>query len=281
MTEGVAALDATDARLRALPIWPRPPRIEPCPGGRTNRNYRVVCGDQAYFARVGVDLPHHGITRANEARCCRLAAAAGIGPAIIHAGEGVLVTEFVAGRTLVQSEAIEDAILRRLAASLRRLHEAPAPGDLVVFDPVAISRRDLAALPADRLSPERRRRALHLLEAAPMLRPRCLIHADLIPENVIVTDDRLALVDWEYSGLGDPAIDLASVMVHFGLDRRQTELLVASYGAADFATVRALGPILAVREALWCEVQLQAEGPRGDLPAYAELCWRRLDKPAR
>lgn len=272
-----SASDGAAARIRGLPIWPAPPDLAPCPGGRTNENFRVATGGRIYFARVGADLPHHGVTRANEARCCRLAAAAGIGPAVLHAEDGILVTDFVPGRTLVQGAPINDTTLARLAEALRRLHAAPAPADLAPFDPVAISRRDLTALPVDTVAPARRDLALSMLAAAPILAAHCLIHADLIPENVIVAADRLAIVDWEYSGYGDGAVDLASVMVHFGLDARQTALLVARHGAVSLDKVRAIGPVLAVREALWCEVQMRAVGPRGDLPAYTEMCWRRLE----
>jgi len=271
------AIDAAE-RIRRLPVWAGAPRVAPCPGGRTNENFRVEVDGSSYFARVGVDLPHHGIARSHEAHCCRLAAAAGVGPAVIYAEAGILVTEFVDGRTLVQGEAIDDGTLARLAAALRRLHAAPAPHDLAPFDPLAICRRDLAAVPSDKIAAPRRRAAEAMLAAAPRLTPNCLIHADLIPENVIVAPDRLAIVDWEYSGYGDPAVDLASVMVHFGLDARQTALLVAEHGGIALDKVRAIGPILTVREALWCEVQLHAAGARGDLPVYTEMCWARLER---
>ncbi|MBM3524906.1 MAG: hypothetical protein FJX57_18310, partial [Alphaproteobacteria bacterium] len=107
---------------------------------------------------------------------------------------------------------------------------------------------------------------------------RTLIHADLIPENVIVAADRVVLVDWEYSGAGDPVVDVASVVLHFGLPPEQATRFVAAHGAADPAIVAALQPVLALREALWCEVQLDHAGLRGDLADYTEMCWRRLDR---
>ncbi|MBM3573827.1 MAG: hypothetical protein FJX52_15945 [Alphaproteobacteria bacterium] len=269
--------DAID-RIRGLAVWQGAATIEPCPGGRTNLNFRVVAGEYSFFARLGRDLPHHGIARSHEARCCKLAAAAGIGPTVVVAEDGILVTEFVAGRTLVQGEAIADQILIDLADTLRRLHAAPAPRDLAPFDPAVVCRRDLDALPAGVVSAPQRRLIENILARAPRLSGRSLIHADLIPENVIVASNRLVLVDWEYSGLGDPAVDVASVIVHFGLDRRQAQLVVERHGGVSADTIGTLRPVLAAREALWCEVQLQAEGPRGDLPAYTRMCWRRLQR---
>lgn len=268
------------ARLAGLAVWPGAPRITRISGGRTNENFRVEAGGEVFFARLGVDLPHHGIARANELRCARLAADAGVAPAVVHAADGVMVTAFVPGRTLVQGEPVADAVLVELAAALRALGARPAPEDLNVFDPVAVARRDLGALPGDRLAPARRARAAAILDAAPRLTTRTLIHADLIPENVIVAADRVVLVDWEYSGAGDPVVDVASVVLHFGLPSDQAARFVAAHGAADPAVVAALQPVLALREALWCEVQLDHAGLRGDLADYTEMCWRRLDRVA-
>ena len=270
--------DQAVARLGRLPIWPVAPTIETIAGGRTNENFRVVAEGRSYFARVGVDLPHHGIRRINEALGNRLASNAGVAPAVIHAADGIMVTEFVEGRTLVQGEPLDDHTLLRIAHMLRCLDEAVVPLDLPAFDPIAICRRDLGALPAATFSDERRRQVVSILAAAPTLAADRLIHADLIPENVIVSPERVTIVDWEYSGRGDAAVDVASVVLHFGLDARQAALFIAAHDGAAPATVAALQPILALREALWCEVQRQFAGLRGDLAEYTQMCWRRLDR---
>ncbi len=106
---------------------------------------------------------------------------------------------------------------------------------------------------------------------------RSLIHADLIAENVIIQGDRAYIVDWEYAGLGDPAVDLAQVVVLFELDERQAALLLDRHGGVDPITVRALRPTLAAREVLWCEAQAYHVGIQGDLAEYRALCWTLFD----
>jgi thiamine kinase-like enzyme len=266
------------ARLRRLPIWPVAPTFEPIAGGRTNENFRVVAGQRTYFARVGVDLPHHGIRRVDEVLSNRLAATIGVAPAVIHAEDGIMITEFVEGRTLVQGEPLDDTTLLRIAQMLRCVCKAVVPLDLPAFDPIGICRRYLDALPAATLSDERRRQVVSILDQAPTLAADRLIHADLIPENVIVSAERVAIVDWEYAGRGDPAVDVSSVILHFGLETRQAALFIAAYADASPATVAALQPIMALREALWCEVQREFAGLRGDLAEYTGMCWRRVER---
>ncbi|MBL8688036.1 MAG: phosphotransferase [Rhodospirillaceae bacterium] len=268
-------------RLRALPLLSAQPTIRPIDGGRTNENFRVESGGRTYFARVGIDLPHHGITRVNEMACHRRAAALGIAPEVVHGADGIMVTAFIDGRTLVQGESIDDATLGRLAKTLRRLGDEADASGLPIFDPVAICRRDLAALPIDGLSGARRREASDIIAAAPRLSNHALIHADLIPENVIVSGERVMLVDWEYAGRGDPAVDIAAVALHFGLGEPQRALVVEAHDGVSAKTVEALQPVLALREALWCEVQKRFAGIRGDLAEYTEMCWRRLEGRAR
>ncbi len=274
---GVVESSSAIERIRGLSCWRSPPRIRAISDGRTNQNYFVHAGDRTFFARLGVDLPHHGITRTNEFQCCRLAAAADIAPKVVFAAEGVLVTEFVDGQTLVQGDPVSNEFLVRLAHGLRRLHESEVPADLAPFDPVERCRRQLAALPDSAVSPARRRRVLEILQRAPRLEARGLIHGDLIPENVVVRDDLPVLVDWEYAGLGDPLVDLAMVGVHFGLPERRRQNFCSSYGDVDPDAVARLVPAIAAREAVWCATQIHVVGLAGDLECYARRCWDRIE----
>jgi thiamine kinase-like enzyme len=265
-------------RLAGLPIWPAQPIFAAIEGGRTNQNFKVTAGDARFFARLGVDLPHHGITRSNELACARLAAYIGVAPAIIHAGSGVLVTAFIDGRTLVQGEPTTDDEIRRIAEAMRRLESAPIDTITSHFDPCEVSRTYLRQLPGDALSRQRKDLAAAILDAAPKLRRDRLVHGDLIPENFIVTADGVMIVDWEYAGRGDPAVDIAGIAVNFGLSREQTRRLITLFGDIDPEVVAALEPVLALREALWGEAQLHAVGLRGDLTRYIRLCWDRLEQ---
>jgi hypothetical protein len=57
-----------EARIAALPLWREQPAIEPVAAGRTNRNFLVQDQGRRYFARVGSEIPLHGISRAAERR---------------------------------------------------------------------------------------------------------------------------------------------------------------------------------------------------------------------
>jgi thiamine kinase-like enzyme len=265
-----------EERLRRLPIWPAAPEVTRLSVGRTNINYRVDAGGERYFARVAADLPHHGILRSREALCASLAAGLGVAPPVVHARDGVLVQRFVDGETLRQGEPVSAARLDRIADLLRRVHEGRLPAGTADVNPVAWSRAYLARLAPGTLPPAQRAHIEAILDAAPKGALRGLIHTDLIPENFIDDGRNIWLIDWEYAGLGDPATDLANLAMNFALDGNALGRAVARHGGIARVTVDALKDAVVVREALWCLIQIEAEGLRGDLADYTRLCLGRL-----
>lgn len=259
--------------LLELPLWSARPRIVPITAGRTNRNFAVHDGARSYFARIGKNLPHHRIDRLVEREAMSLAAAAGIAPPLVYAGDGLLVTAFIDGTTLHKPD-IEDHHLTAIAALLRRLHEIPA-ASLPAFSPRDSALSYLEALPDTALAIERHRIASRL-DKIPASVPVCLVHADLIPENFIARGCAIYLVDWEYAGRGVPETDLASVAANFDLDPRQVSVLLDAYGAHLHDLLAAMREASIIREYLWCLVQARHGEDLGDLADYTDLCCRRL-----
>ncbi len=268
-----------EERIKALPLWPTTPVIAPIEAGRTNRNFLVTCGKQKYFARIGYDLPSHRIRRAVEARCALFAAQNGVAPAVHYAGNGILVTDYVQGRTLKIDDADSSAIMDRLAKHLAVLHALRMPEDIPIFDPVDSTRFYLQSLPPEKLGSKERIRIESILSTTPKLEPVSLIHADIIPENIVDDGKKLWFIDWEYAGIGHPAIDLAFIAMNFELSDYQLDSFVALHGDLNPDLVRSLKPVIIAREALWCLVQLQVDDtPRGDLGEYSRMCLRRLGR---
>lgn len=268
------------ARIAALPLWQGRPEIEPVAAGRTNRNFTVRDRDRRYFARVGTEIPQHGISRAAERRCAMLAAVAGIAPEIVYAEDGIMISALVAGKTLDIASAQDPGVMTHIANLLRRLHAIPVQEDVPAFCPVAVSQRYLSLLP-DAALPVPRGRIAGCLALLPSLPAYCLVHADLIPENFIRDGDRLWLIDWEYAGNGVPATDLAMVISNFGLANGAADAFLTAYGPVDRNVVDSLRVAVVVREALWCLVQAEIGGMTGDLPQYTALCLGRLEQVLR
>ncbi len=63
-----------------------------------------------------------------------------------------------------------------------------------------------------------------------MGRPQTLCHIDSVADNFLfLTDGGLRLIDWEYSGMCDPLIDVAMCCIYSYYDEAQTDWLIETY----------------------------------------------------
>jgi thiamine kinase-like enzyme len=262
-------------KLEELPIWSGPPEIQPCAWGRTNSNFIIIDRAKQYFARIGRELPHHFIDRTAEAKCGRIAAENGIGPEMYHAEDGVLVMALMQGRPLKLGDGTDSGMLVEIAALLRRLHAISIDPAIPELSPVQASLRYLNLLDDEAL-PEPRGRIGTKLASLKSGKPSCIVHGDLIPENFLLSEDRLYLVDWEYAGIGFPEVDLALTIANFELDKKNTELLLDAYGDVDLSLLSDMRVAAIIREALWCVAQRRFGSVSEDLAAYTALCNQRL-----
>lgn len=243
--------------------------LERIHGGLTNLNVKVTFGDQAQhtvIARISTeDSSLLAIDRAAEHANSLAAAQAGVAPAVVcrSVEAGVLVVEWVEGRTFSAADVRDDANLPRIAAACRKLHTGPRfVGD---FDMFQVQRRYL------RIVTDRGFRLpvgyLDLLPAFESIERALAIHAgptvpchnDLLAENLIDDGSRLWLIDFEYAGNNDACFELGNLASESGLTAGQLTELVRLYcGRSDrglVARARLLGLASLYGWTLWASIQ--------------------------
>lgn len=168
-------------------------------------------------------------------------------PAIVGAGPGWMVATRMPGapRAIAAAGASE---AWRLGAVLRELHDVRRAGEGGVWwweRPA----RDLAAYRRGRVEDAERalaggpdaglaRRAAALAPAAAEDEgpaPFRMLHGDLVDANVVWGADGPALVDWEFSRMGDPAEDLAYLVEVNGLPDPVAGALLEGYALPGMA----------------------------------------------
>jgi len=138
----------------------------------------------------------------------------GIAPALVDTvecdGRAGLVLERLGGSDMLSLLQRQPWRAFRLARALADthvvVHEVRAPGDLPEL------RQALAARIADAVLPPRvRDYALRMLDALPSGDRLC--HGDYHPGNVLVADDRVAVIDWPNATRGVPEADHARTLL--------------------------------------------------------------------
>jgi aminoglycoside phosphotransferase (APT) family kinase protein len=216
----------------------------------------------------------------------RAAGDAGIGPRVLvaDAGLGLLVMEDLTGRasTATLDRFDDPADVERLVALRRRVHELRGlTRRRPVFDEVRAAARLAhgagAAVPEDldrmvrMLAPAEERIAATGIDLVPC-------HGDGTVSNVLVTEDRLLLVDWDCAGLMDPMQDLGVLLAELrprdDEAREVFELAHGSWDAALFARARVYGVADQLR---WALVGLYADAVRPGTLDYAKFAeWQLL-----
>ena len=209
--------------------------FEALPGGFSNHAWRARHGGQQYFVRLGrAGADRLGVDRHSEQALVTLAAAAGLAPPILACdpAHGLLVTDYIEGRTWTRDDARDPRNLDRLGERLRLLHGLPVPAGLAPRSFAASA----ALLEAQLCDSGREVAAMHRAgrSALGRLAPRAGLavpcHDDLHHLNLVDDGERLWLVDWEYGGAGDPAYDLASHACQHDLDAEARRRLTTASG---------------------------------------------------
>jgi thiamine kinase-like enzyme len=276
-------------RVAELEIWFG--RVEPVPlgGGITNKNFTVEDRGRRYVVRVGNDIPVHGIVRANELAASRAAHAAGLSPSVVHAEPGILVLDFIEGRTFTPEDVRDPANLERLIDVVRRCHlDIPqylrGPAAMFwVFHVVRDYGHTLAEGNSRHtpLLPDLLARAARLETA---VGPIDVVfgHNDLLAANFIDDGKRLWLVDWDYAGFNSPLFDLGGLASNSELSPEQAEQALSLYFGkpVDDALRRRSAAMTAaslLRETMWSMVSEIYSTVDFDYAAYTAENLRRFE----
>ena len=265
--------------------------VRPLDGGITNRNFRAMFGGGDYVVRLpGKDTNLLGIDREAERIANQRAAELGLAPevaATLHKPT-CLVTRFVAGHEMTPSELRRPETVAQVARALRQFHASglKLPTDFQVLD-IA---RDYAGVVRDRGKEpprafeealERAREVVMAVRDDPDHTP-VPCHNDLLPANFLCGDGgRIAIVDWEYAGMGDRFFDLGNLAVNNEFeDEDQDRLLKVYFGEPPTARRRASLKLFRFmsdfREAMWGVVQSSVSDLDFDFEAYAAKHFTRM-----
>ncbi len=204
-------------------------------GGLTNKNFKIQLDSQQLVIR----LPGRGvgrfISRKHEKLNQEAAAQAGFSPDILYFNQlnGVKIAPYLdKAKVLNPSDARNPEYYGEVAAFLRRFHTSGLQfsNTFNVFHKIR-SYEKTARMKFARFYPGYKyfRTKLETIENLyhPKSFPLVACHNDLVPENILFLENSPTFIDWEYSGMNDPAWDLASFLL-------ESELPISS--EQDFLT---------------------------------------------
>jgi hypothetical protein len=239
--------------------------------------YRVERDGRAFVLKVAGGGEDGGDWR-RALEIQRLAAEAGLAPAIVHVDEArrAVLTIFVADRSfpaLFLDPGTREAALTLLGRAVRRIHALPVPAGARVREPRAFLNqlsaglRNGFALPA--FAADAIDRAL-TTDLPPNPGAPILGHNDLNPTNFIYDGERLLVLDWAAAGPMDAFYDLAVLAVFLRMDEATSLTLLSAYDGSPstalpdrFLYFRRLAAALAGAMQLFIARQMKHPGATG------------------
>jgi len=233
----MADLDGLDALFDQVPALAGTPRtIEELAGGLTNLNLKVSTPGGTYVVRLGRgDTSLLGIDRDAESFNTRAAEASGAGAPFVdyRPDLGLLVIEYLGGRSYDNADLRTPGTLPRVAAAMRTLHAGPrfaCDFDMFVRQPAYLRTCLERGFPipddytayADGF--DRIRAVLDLRRL-----PTVPCNNDLLAGNIVDDGDRVWLIDYDYSGNNDAFFELGNTWTECELDDVHLDELVTAY----------------------------------------------------
>lgn len=240
--------------------------------GSSGQSLRVDWAGISLVARRDTQMWQPGVSLHRHYRALQRITP-GLGPQPYALGQGWLISEFIVGEvneTLPEPSA--------LAALLHTLHHQRCFGWRIQLWPLLMrywqqsdpARRTPLWLRA--LRRLREQREPQPLRLAPL-------HMDLHPGNIVDSAGQLRLIDWEYAGDGDVALEIAAA----SMDEHQREMLIDHYArraslgpAALRRQVACWRPWTIVLIAGWYERHFWQTGDR-QFMTLANDAWNRLE----
>ena len=166
------------------------------------------------------------------------AADLGIAPQIRYADDPELLMQFIANK----DPARHHDHLHDIAKSLCKLHQAPLDRLCIDKPHTSIniaSSFDIFAFAERYLTDDNELDQQWHKTLSPALEhflldqtPHCFCHNDLVLENIMIADDSVYFIDWEYAAINNPWFDLAAIILYAGLDESQSKEFLTAYKPA-------------------------------------------------
>jgi len=207
-------------------------------GGMTNNSYKVTINNQNYIARIPGNGTAEMINREYEKANCVIANELELDAKIIYinADNGVKIAEFIEGaQTLTVAMTKREDVMVKVTKLLRTLHQSKVlfQNDFDVFR--EIEKYELLAQSLNVcLFEDYNQTKLRVMRLEKILdhleRERVACHNDTASFNILKDkNERLYLIDWEYSGNNDPMWDLAAHALESEFNKDEEHLLLQKY----------------------------------------------------
>ena len=232
--------------------------IEVLKKGMTNRSFLFTCKGQKYIMRIPGEGTDYLINRKEESDVYSVLEGKQICDDVVYMNpdNGYKITAYLEGARSCDSTNKKD--LQRCMAKLREFHQSKLKVKHT-FDPFKQIEfyqslwNGQSSYYKDHAEIQKKILGLKSFVEKYKAEP-VLSHIDSVYDNFLFTKEGdIRLIDWEYSGMQDPHIDIAMFCIYAGYDRKQADALIDLYfeGKCEKMTRVKVYAYMAISGMLW------------------------------
>ena len=211
--------------------------IVPIKLGMTNRSFTFLYNNKRYIMRIPGEGTQNLINRENEYLVYQTIAPLGLcdAPVYIDPKEGYKITEMIDNARVCDPFNMND--VNACMKKLREFHaqKLSVPHAFDVFERIefyeSLWLTKTSYFRDYKTTKENVFKLKEFIDTAD--KEYILSHIDAVPDNFLFVntgnEEQIQLIDWEYSAVQDPHIDIAMFAVYSMYDREHVELLIDSY----------------------------------------------------
>ncbi|MFF2447249.1 winged helix-turn-helix transcriptional regulator [Neobacillus sp. NPDC058068] len=249
-------------------------------GGLTNRNYKVTTRMEQFAARIPGKGTEHYINRLAEKVNSQITSRLGINPEVIYFDEqtGLKIVRFIPdAETLNPKTGTREENLVQVAGIFNTLHTSGETFStrFDVFEKVTEYETILSALNGKLFDghAEVKEQVLELEAFYKSLQVQLVpCHNDPLAENFVKSgEERMYLIDWEFSGMNDPLWDVAAYIIEAELSPAEEKLFLLEYFNGEITSAHLQQLLLnkIFLDFLWTIWALMKEAGGEDFGSYA------------
>ena len=201
--------------------------------GMTNRSFLFECGGSRHIMRIPGEGTDQLINRREEAQVYHVIQDKKLCDDIeyINPENGYKLTEFIEDARCCDAENPED--VKACMAVLRKFHESGVKVEHTfdVFERLEFYEKLWKGIPSCYRDYKKTKAQVYELKSYidEQEKQISLCHIDSVPDNFLMTKDRIALIDWEYAGMQDTDVDLAMFIIYSMYEKVQADALIDAY----------------------------------------------------
>ena len=201
--------------------------------GMTNRSFLFKCEDNRYIMRIPGEGTDMLINRCEEAEVYNKINGIGICDdiAYIDPSNGYKITKYLEGARVCDPLNKDDLV--KCMLKLRAFHnmKLKVGHRFDIFEKIdfyeSLWKHDKSIYKDYEKTKEGVMALKKYIDSQE--KDECLTHIDAVPDNFLFVGDDIRLIDWEYSSMQDPHVDIAMFCIYALYDREQIDQLIDIY----------------------------------------------------